>query len=260
MIATQSDYKITREEQNAERTNTPRIMRGDAFALLPHIPDGSVDAVITDPPYGTTDAAWDVKIDFPRLFDELWRVLKPNGALLMFAQMPLAARLACMQPKTFRYQWVWHKPCAVGMLNANRMPMRAHELILVFYRSLPTYNRVPLANQSGKPYTTKRQGNRKCALYSSSLDSVSRSTDGSRCPRDVITFGRDKTHWGHPTQKPEALVRYLIEQYTKPGETVLDPFAGCGSTLAAAAACGRRSIGIELESDFCATIRRRCRL
>lgn len=196
---------------------------------------------MTDPPYGTTNAPWDVNIDFESLFDELWRLLKPNGALLMFAQMPLAARFACMHPKTFRYQWVWEKPNAVGMLNANRMPLRAHELILVFYRRLPTYNKIPLENQKGKPYQKGGAKTRTTPIYHTTIMNSCGSTDGTRCPRDVIKFSRDKKHWGHPTQKPEALMQYMIRQYTQPGEVILDPFAGSGAPLAAAQATGRRA-------------------
>lgn len=239
-------------------TPATQIWQGDAFAMLPMIPAGSIDAIITDPPYGTTAAEWDVNIDFAELFKESWRVLKPNGVIAMFAQMPLAARLACMQPQTFRYQWVWHKTQAVGMLNANRMPLRAHELILIFYRKLPTYNRVPLDNQRGKPYHHKQaRAPRKTSLYRGAIITGKGSADGTRCPRDVITFARDSQRWGHPTQKPLELMRYLVKQYTNPGDIVLDPFCGCGSTLAAAQAEGRRSIGIELDPAFAATTRRR---
>lgn len=247
-------------QQTGEGCQLCQLFPGNAYQLLDTLPDGCVDLVLTDPPYGTTAAHWDDRIDYESLFGKLWRVLKPNGALLMFSQMPLAARLACMQPKTFRYQWVWEKANAVGMLNANKMPLRAHELILVFYRKLPTYNKIPLESQKGKPYRKKGGTTKKASIYGTILASDSASADGSRCPRDVIRFGRDKKHWGHPTQKPEALLQYLIKQYSNPGELILDPFAGSGSTLAAAQATGRRAIGCELDPVFCATICRRCGL
>lgn len=238
-----------------------QLFPGDAYQLLDTMPAGCVDLVLTDPPYGTTAANWDDKIDYERLFGKLWRVLKPNGALLMFSQNPVAAKLICMNPKTFRYQWVWEKTNAVGILNANRMPLRAHELILVFYRKLPTYNKIPLENQKGKPYKEKSRESGLSSIYGKGASSPAcASTDGSRCPRDVIRFGRDKKHWGHSAQKPAALLQYLIRQYSNPGELILDPFAGSGSTLAAAQAAGRRAIGCELDPVFCATICRRCGL
>lgn len=168
--------------------------------------------------------------------------------LLIFSQNPTAAQIITQQRRWFRYEWVWEKPNAVGVLNANRMPLRAHELVLVFYRKLPVWNKVPLDNQRGKPYAA-RQSKHKTAVYRRELLTGSKSTDGSRCPRDVVRFSRPSRTM-HPTQKPEALLRYLIENYTVPDALVVDPFAGSGTTLAAAASCSRRSIGSELNADY----------
>ena len=220
----------------------------DAMDLLASLPAGSVDAIITDPPYGTTNAAWDKMPDWPAFFRACWRVLKKNGVLLIFSQNPTAAQIITQQRRWFRYEWVWEKPNAVGVLNANRMPLRAHELVLVFYRKLPVWNKVPLDNQRGKPYAA-RQSKHKTAVYRRELLTGSKSADGSRCPRDVVRFSRPSRTM-HPTQKPEALLRYLIENYTVPAALVVDPFAGSGTTLAAAASCGRRSIGSELNADY----------
>lgn len=225
-----------------------QLHHGNAMALLPTLAGSSVDAVITDPPYGTTAAAWDACPPWADLFRELWRVLKPNGALLMFSQNPMAADIITAQRRYFRYEWVWEKPNAVGVLNSKRMPLRAHELVLVFYRKLPTYNRVPLDNQRGTPYKG-HGGAHQIPIYKRSLCAAAGSADGTRCPRDVVRFGREQ-HTIHPTQKPLALCRYLVEQYTNPGDIVLDPFSGGGTTLAACAATGRRGIGIELDTGF----------
>ncbi len=225
---------------------TKKLFHGDAMEVLPVLEAGSVDMILTDPPYGSTCAAWDAEPDWQALFPLLWRVLKPNGALLICAQMRQAAKLIAAAPKQFRYEWVWEKPNAVGVLNSARMPLRAHEFVLVFYKHLPTYNRLPLANQAGKPYAGRAEVYHGCGVYRTALRPGKGLPDGQRVPRDVVRFGRDPRSF-HPCQKPQGLCRYMVEQYTLPGQTVLDPFAGSGSTLLAAAATGRHSIGIELD-------------
>lgn len=240
------------------------LLQGNCFDLMKSIPDGSVDLVLTDPPYNNTDCEWDaVKCDFPRLFNELLRVLKPNGALLMFCQMPLAAELVMMQRKIFRYQWVWEKSRACGFANANKMPMRAHEIILTFYRKLPTYNRVPLENQAGKAYSITRTKHYESEVYRCYKNGKTKTehtpyhteNDGNRAPRDVIYFDsefytKSRDEVTHPTRKPQALCEYLIKQYSQPGELVLDPFCGSGTTAAAALATGRRYWTCELEDKY----------
>lgn len=220
----------------------------DALELLATLPDGSVDAIITDPPFGTTAAPWDKEPDYSTFFREAWRVLKKNGVILIFSQNPTAAKIICQQRKFFRYEWIWEKTNAVGVLNTNRMPLRAHELILVFYRHLPTWNKIPLDNQRGKPYR-KQKDTHQSLIYNSILLTGTASIDGTRCPRDVVRFSRPQRTI-HPTQKPEALVRYLIENYTEPGALIVDPFAGGGTTLAAAASCGRFSVGSEIDAVY----------
>lgn len=242
--------------------NKNTLLQGNCFDLMKDIPDGSVDLVLTDPPYNNTDCEWDAeKCDFSRLFTELLRVLKPNGALLMFCQMPLAAELVMQQRKIFRYQWVWEKSRACGFANANKMPMRAHEIILTFYRKLPTYNRVPLENQAGKSYSTSHTKFNKSEIYGGNRKTKSVHTpyhienDGNRAPRDVIYFDsefytKSRDEVIHPTRKPQALCEFLIKQYSKPGELVLDPFCGSGTTAAAALATGRRYWTCELEDKY----------
>ncbi len=220
----------------------------DALDLLAGLEPGRVDAIVTDPPYGTTHAEWDKAPDWPTFFNACWRVLKHNGVIVVCSQNPVAAEIICSQRKFYRYEWVWEKTLAVGILNANRMPLRAHELLLVFYRSLPLWNKVTLDNQRGKPYAGKGRVH-KTAVYDGELLACSSSSDGSRCPRDVLRFSRP-THSLHPTQKPEELIRYIIEQYTHPGHLVVAPYAGSGTTLAAAVSCGRRAIGSEISPDY----------
>ena len=229
--------------------NNTTLIHGDALEELAKLEPGSVDCVCTDPPYGTTDAPWDTAPDWGRLFAELWRVLKPNGALLMFSQNPVAADIIVQQRHYFRYEWVWAKTQSCGFLNANRMPMRAHELVLVFYRALPTYNRVPIASQWKKPYSLKHSMTKTKIYGTIKLDKMSESKDGRRAPQDVIRCSFDAKRY-HATQKPQELLRALLSQYCRPGDLVLDPFAGSGSTLVAARELGLRSIGFELTEHY----------
>lgn len=242
-------------------TSDATLYEGNCFDILPTLQTGSVDLVLTDPPFGTTDCAWDKQPPWAELWAQLWRVLKPNGAIIMFAQNPLAAELVCMQRKQFRHEWVWEKTCAAGFLHANKKPLKAHELILVFSKGGYTYNRLPIPQQSGKPYSYRTTGRPPLSIYHGHTVErayTRQSLDGSRCPRDVVRYGRDPERYGHPTQKPTELLRMLVSQYTQAGELVLDPFCGVGSTLAAAREEGRRSIGIELDPTFAQTAR--CRL
>lgn len=232
-----------------QSNNAITLIHGDAFEQLALIPTGSVDCVLTDPPYGTTDAAWDKAPDWGLLFAELWRVLKHNGALLMFAQNPLAAELIVQQRRYFRYEWVWEKPQASGILNAKKMPLRAHELVLVFYRKLPTYNAALIESQRSTPLRATISSVNSELYGKKPPKCTPARPDGYRCPRDVIRCGRDvKNH--HSTQKPLALLRDLLRQYCSPGDLVLDPFAGSGSTLVAARELGLRAIGIEITEHY----------
>lgn len=236
------------------------LREGDAFELLPGIEPGSVDCVLTDPPYGTTNCLWDCKIDFARLFELLWRALKPDGVIVMFSQMPLAAELACMQKKAFRYEWIWEKTMPVGFLNARRMPLRAHENILVFYRAQPKFNAAPIESQAGEPYKRKRGPHGSKIYARAQKETASASVDGRRFPRDVIRCPQDRRARLHPTQKPVSLLCDLLRQYTNPGDLALDPFAGSGSSLLACSNLGRRCIGMERDPAFIKMIRERCML
>lgn len=236
----------------SEEQKDINLIHGDALDEIAKIPSGSVDCVLTDPPYGRTNAPWDIAPDWGRLFAELWRVLKPNGALLMFSQNPLAAEIIVQQRKFFRYEWVWEKTCPVGFLNAKKMPMRVHELILVFYRKQPTYNAALIESQRSTPLKAKKC-NTKCELYGQkTLRYTTARPDGYRCPRDVIKCGREDSYAKqvHPTLKPQALLRALLSQYCNPGDLVLDPFAGSGSTLVAARELGLRAIGVEITEHY----------
>lgn len=233
---------------------TPEQYReGDCLELLPTLPDASVDMVLTDLPYATTRNGWDNQIDAARLWPELLRVTKPNAAIVMTAQQPFTSLLVTQAPRLFRHSWVWEKTLATGHLNAKRAPMKAHEDVLVFARSQPTYNPQKTTGHPRKAATRRKILNGNYGDYSgSAYDST------ERYPRSVITFATDKQRSAiHPTQKPVALFEYLIRTYSNPGEIVLDVAAGSGTTAIAAYNTGRGSISFELDQAIAAGARAR---
>ena len=235
------------------------IACGDCMNWLKTLPEGSIDLVLTDPPFGRTNAAWDTAPDYAALFREVWRVLNPNGAAVFSSMFPIACDLVQASRKEFRYDLVWEKTTTTGFLNANRMPLRSHELLLVFYRKLPVYH--PQFSE-GLPYFKRREVGKASSLYGPKV-MENGTYSGRRFPKSVLTFPHDKDRPNtkvsvfHPTQKPQSLLKYLIETYTNPGDTVLDPFMGSGSTGVAALATGRNFIGYELDKTFFETARKR---
>lgn len=231
------------------------LWQGDCLELMKDIPDGSVDLVLTDPPYGTTDCKWDSVIPFDPMWEQLNRIIKPNGAIVLFSQQPFTSACVSSNYKMFRYEWIWQKPQGSGFLNAQKMPLKVHENILVFYKKLPTYN--PQFWKS-TPYASENKivGGRQ---YRKLQCRKTESLDGKRYPIDVIKFNLEKERYNskkiktdkmHPTQKPVALLEYLIRTYTNEGETVLDFTAGSGSTGVACVNTNRNFIGIELDDGY----------
>lgn len=233
-----------------------QLLQGDCLELIKDIPDGSVDMVLADPPYGTTRNKWDSVIPPDKLWEQYRRICKQNAAIVLFSQMPFSATLVSSNPKEFRYEIIWQKSQGTGHLNANRMPLKIHENILVFYRSLPTYN--PQKTDGHKPYKTcSRHGNTN---YGKQRDTETVITDGTRYPVDVIHFpacNNSAEKPVHPTQKPVSLLEYLICTYTNEGETVLDNCMGSGSTGVACVNTGRNFIGMELDPGYFETAKRR---
>lgn len=241
---------------SVELESAVHLMQGDCLERMKEIPDGSVDMILADLPYGTTSRnEWDKKIPLAPLWEQYERIIKNNGAIVLFSQMPFGAELIMSNKRLFRYEWIWRKPRGNGFLNANRMPLRAHENILVFYKSLPTYNP---QKTMGKPYKHCEGRQKELLIYSGFTPLGAKSETGERFPIDVVSFvnfnDRDKTH---PTQKPVALLEYLIKTYTNEGETVLDNVMGSGSTGVAAVNTGRKFIGIELDEKFYETAKNR---
>ena len=218
------------------------IKQGDCLELMKEIPDGSVDLILTDLPFGITDCAFDKRIPFEPMWKEFYRVTKLNAAICLFAASKFLIELAMSNLKDYRMKWVWEKSLGVGFLNAKKMPLRCHEDILVFYRKLPTYN--PQFTK-GKPYC--KINTPKDTNYGLKPPTESRS-DGTRHPRDVQFFQTMQEY--HPQQKPVDLPEYLIKTYTNEGETVLDATMGSGSTGVACVNTNRKFIGFELEKEF----------
>ena len=220
-----------------------KLIHGDCIEKMKDIPDNSIDMVLTDPPYGTTACKWDSIIPLEPMWEQLKRVIKPRGAIVMTAMQPFTSVLVCSNLKMFKYQWVWQKEAGTGLLNAKKQPLRDHEDVCVFYSKQPTYN--PQYTE-GKPYVAKKGGETSNYNPSGNVTTVS---DGKRYPKTVLKFNRDRNKI-HPTQKPVALMEYLIKTYTNEGETVLDFTMGSGSTGVACVNTGRDFIGIELDEGY----------
>ena len=224
------------------------LYHGNCLTMLNNIKESSVSLILSDFPYGTTARNdWDQKIPLEPLWKQFLRVLQPDGAVALWSQMPFSAELIMSQPKLFRYEWIIEKGNATGFLNAKKMPLKAHENVLIFYRKLPTYH--PQFTHGNMRKTTKRKGIRSTDYGIAKNVSSYDSTD--RYPRDVLKFSWDKqTSNLHPTQKPVAANEYFIKTYTNEGDTVMDCCMGSGSTGVAALNTNRNFIGIELNDKY----------
>jgi site-specific DNA-methyltransferase (adenine-specific) len=207
------------------------------------IPDKSVDAIICDLPYGTTQNKWDSVIDLDDLWVQYKRICK--GAIVLTAQTPFDKVLGVSNLKMLKYEWIWVKENGTGFLNAKKAPLKNHENVLVFYDKPPTYN--PQMRTGFKPYVCK-QGNTKSQNYGSQAGAVTES-NGDRYPLTVIEFKRDKDKI-HPTQKPVSLMEYFVKTYTNQGDTVLDNTMGSGTTGVACVNTNRNFIGIESDEKY----------
>ena len=222
------------------------LWQGDCLELMKDIPDGSIDMILCDLPYGTTRNKWDSVIPLDTLWGEYKRIIKSNGAIVLFAQTPFDKILGCSKLDLLRYEWIWEKTQGTGHLNAKKMPLKSHENILVFYKSLPVYNP---QFESGKPY--KAINSTHSTNYGKQKDDVITVNSGFRYPKSVIKMPKSESDRHlHPAQKPVALLEYLIRTYTNAGETVLDNCMGSGSTGVACVNTGRKFIGIELDPQY----------
>jgi site-specific DNA-methyltransferase (adenine-specific) len=223
---------------------------GDCLEVMKTIPDKSIDAIITDPPYGTTACKWDSVIDFELMWEQLNRIIKPNGAIVLFGSEPFSSALRMSNIKNYRYDLIWNKIRAAGFLNANRMPLKQHENISLFYKKLPTYNPQKYID---KPYDkTKYNGKDMKENVLGSYVSKSSKNNGERFPKSILKFSQNwsRQQQIHPTQKPVELMEYLIKTYTNENETVLDFTMGSGSTMVACVNTNRNGIGIEMDDEY----------
>lgn len=227
------------------------LYQGNCFDVLCDLPPASVDLILVDLPYGTTQNKWDIPIDLAAMWQEIRRVRKPAAPSVMFAAQPFTSRLVMSNVSEFKYDWVWRKPKGTGHLNAKKQPMRDKEDVLVFYDSQCLYN--PQFTK-GEPYLgtpragslTRAPGDHCYGGYGAHRN----DNEGVRYPKQVLEFpfiGRGSVH---PTQKPTELLAYLIRTYTQPGDTVLDFTMGSGSTGVACAQENRKFIGVEIDPAY----------
>lgn len=227
---------------------TNQFILGDCLEVMKEIPDNSIDMILCDLPYGTTQNKWDVVIPFEPLWEQYWRIGKENVAIALTAQCPFDKRLGASQIQYLKYEWIWEKNKATGHLNSKKQPMKAHENILIFYRKQCLYNP---QMEEGEPYKNK-VGSKKSILDSGNYGKYGEfrnDNEGFRYPRSVKFFNYE-IHNIHPTQKPVALFEYLIKTYTNEGDIVLDNCAGSGTTAIAAINTNRKWICIEKEEEY----------
>ena len=228
-----------------------KLYKGDCLELMKAIPSGSVDAIITDPPYGTTACKWDSVIDFTLMWEQLNRIVKPNGAIVLFGSEPFSSALRMSNIKNYKLDLKWVKSRPTGHLNAKRMALKNIEDVIIFYRKQPTYN--PQFTK-GKPNNIK-EGEARASkatnnIYGDSKNSVQIKTE-KKYPKQNLYFNQnDPRKILHPTQKPVELMEYLIKTYTNETETVLDFTMGSGSTGVACVNTIRKFIGIEMAENY----------
>jgi site-specific DNA-methyltransferase (adenine-specific) len=229
------------------------LLHGDCLELMKGIPDGSIDAIITDPPYGTTACKWDSVIDFELMWEQLNRIIKPNGAIVLFGSEPFSSALRMSNIKNYKYDWIWNKKKVTGFLNSKKRPLVQHEMIHLFYKKQCNYNPQLHKNKLNRNFKGSLQ-KPHTDNYGCQKNYVSKLDFKKSYPRSIIeqtgVVGNSKEKVSHPTQKPVPLMEYLIRTYTNDGETVLDFTMGSGSTGVACRNTNRRFIGIEQDDKY----------
>ena len=226
-------------------------MQGDCLERMKEIPDGSVDLILTDPPYGTTACKWDSIIPLEPMWKELNRIIKPNGAVVLFGAEPFSSLLRMSNIKNYKYDWVWNKSKSNGFFNVKKMPLKNIECISVFYKKQCTYNpqgvkpcnkviKTRLGTKTGKHKSAHNGGKIKVDTFKQTLEGYPNQSLFYKKPNKTL----------HPTQKPVALMEYLIRTYTTENETVLDFTMGSGTTGVACVNTNRDFIGIELDKNY----------
>ena len=230
------------------------IWLGDCLELMREIPDSSVDMVLCDLPYGTTACKWDQVIPFEPLWEQYWRVCKPNAAVVLTASQPFTSALVMSQVDKFKYEWIWEKSKASNFLQARKQVLKAHENVMVFSNSVTVYNPQMIVGKAFKGEGRSKKGAEWDGVNSVPNPTFRHDNKGVRFPRSVQYFktaeSEGKKQSWHPTQKPVALFEYLIKTYTDEGMTVLDNCSGSGTTAVAAERSGRRWIAIEKDPEY----------
>ena len=224
-----------------------RVIEGDCIEVMRHLPNDSINMVLCDLPYGTTQNKWDSIVPLDELWTEYKRIVKPNGAIVLTSQGLFTAALIMSQPKLFKYKWVWEKSKPTNFLNAKKQPLRKHEDVCVFYNKQPVYN--PQMTE-GEPYDKGVRKNQLSGSYGD-FQPVHVHSDGKRYPTDVVYFKTAESEGEvfHATQEPVELGRYFVRTYSNPGDIILDNTSGSGSFVVAALMEGRNFVGIEKNAD-----------
>lgn len=228
-----------------------KLTQGDCIELMKDIPDGSVDMVLCDLPYGTTACKWDNVIPFEPLWQQYKRIIKKSGAIVLFGSEPFSSNLRLSNIKWFKYDWIWEKEQGANFMNCKYQPYKVHEVISVFSKGKCVY--YPQMTM-GKPYVS---GKGDSGEITGRVKKIQTQNNGIRYPRSVQRFNTQKSKSVHPTQKPVALLEYLIKTYTNEGEVVLDNCMGSGSTGVACVNTNRNFIGIELDEQYFKTAKSR---
>lgn len=230
-----------------------QVHHTDLFTLCDALPSASVDMILCDLPYGTTACAWDTVIPFAPMWERFKRVIKPRGAIVLTASQPFTSALVMSNPTWWHEELIWNKVLAVGFLDANRKHLRQHETVQVFCDGMPTYT--PQMSK-GEPY--KRPPKKQTPVYGKFVELAGDNPSGDRYPKSILNISNaDRTETTHPTQKPVALFRYLIRTYTQPGELVLDPCVGSGTTAIAAREESRQFICGDTSLEYVEVARKR---
>jgi site-specific DNA-methyltransferase (adenine-specific) len=233
-----------------------KLWHGDCLEEMKKIADKSVDCIICDLPYGTTANKWDVIIPFEELWKEYKRIIKDNGAIVLFANEPFASYLRLSNIEWYKYDWVWDKKHTTNQLNAKKQPLRQHELICVFYKRQCLYNPIMHENRLKRSFIGKINKSQKMSdNYGKQYDYISNISNKSKSyPRSIISqtsvVGNSKEKVSHPTQKPTALIEYLINTYSNEGDLILDNTAGSMTTAIAAINTNRKCICIEKDDKY----------
>jgi DNA modification methylase len=229
-----------------------RVYQQDCLEGMKLIPNNSIDMILCDLPYGTTQNKWDSIIPLDKLWEQYERIIKDNGAIVLTGSQPFTSILVSSNIKYFKYDLTWDKSQITGFLNSKKMPLRRHEDILVFYKKQPIYN--PQFTY-GEAYKIKRK--HETNNYGKQKENETINTDGKRYPTSILNIPQIRQKGGHPTQKPLALFEYLIKTYTNEGDIVLDNCMGSGTTAISAINTNRKFIGFELESEYIEIINQR---